>query len=97
MANSVASQSPFEIAGIALNVLYALLIAALIVAIYYAYRWAKKIYDDFTGPNAVIEKQIADMFTSHQSDGTIAPKDIPPKGTDPIDWIFMDHDLSEPI
>jgi len=86
-----------EAARIAVQVFYAALVAAALVAMYYLYKWLRGIYDKFMAPNPELEKKITNMFTPHQEDGTVAPKDVAPAGTDPVDWLFMDHSLSEPV
>ena len=68
-----------------------------IVALYYLYKWLKSLYTDFTEPNSTIEDTITNLFTKHNDDGTVDSKDVAPKGTDPIDWLFMDHDSAEAI
>lgn len=93
----MAKFDPVSLASTGVQVFYAALAVAAIVAVYYLYRWLKGIYVAFTGPNTVIEGQITNMFTPHREDGTVDPVDIAPKGTDPIDWLFMDHKLSEAI
>lgn len=82
---------------IATQAFWVLLAIAVIVALYYGYKYLKKLYDAFTAPGGEIEEQIVNMFTPHNDSGGVDPIDIAPKGTDPIDWLFMDHSLSAPI
>jgi uncharacterized protein involved in cysteine biosynthesis len=59
--------------------------------------WLTGLYNDFTAPGGQAEQDIVNMFTPRNDDGTVAPKDVAPKGVDPIDWIFQNHDLSAPV
>jgi hypothetical protein len=87
----------FDVINGASTLFWLAIAVVAVIAIYYLVQWLRKLYSDFTDPNATIEEQITNMFTPHTSDGTVAPKDIAPKGTDPVDWLFMDHSLSEAI
>ena len=58
------------------------------IAAIYAIKWAIAAYKNFT---TVDFQPYADAFTPHDENGNVAPKDIAPKGTDPIDWLFMQH------
>ena len=41
------------------------------------------------------EEVIVDMFTPHQPDGSIAPKDVRPKSKDPIEWILVPDSVKD--
>jgi hypothetical protein len=81
-----------QLGGTLVNIVYLLLILAILVAVYYLAKWGWNVYQQFTSPGGQVEKDIANMFTPHLDDGTVAPKDIAPKGTDQIDWLFMNHE-----
>lgn len=89
--------NPVELASFASSVMWIGIAAVVLVLGYYAYKWLRGLYDDFTAPGGEAEAQIVNMFTPHNDDGSVAPKDVPLKSADPIDWLFMDHDASEPI
>lgn len=75
------------------NVATLLLVVAIAVALFFVIRYAYNLYQYFTDLSiGSTEADVANTFTPHQSDGSVAPKDVAPKGTDPIDWIFMSHD-----
>ena len=96
--------NPVQVASVAVDLFYVALGVLAIIAGYYVYHWlkaslvpwAKDAFEGLTSPNDP-EAAINTMFTPHQDDGSVAPKDIAPKGVDPVDWIFMQHDLSEPV
>ena len=66
-------------------------LVAAAIGIYYLYKWLKGLYEDFTASGGDVEKAITNMFTPHNDDGTVNPSDVAPKGTDPVDWLFMQH------
>ena len=90
-----------EAANATINIVVVLLIIGIVaVLIYYGSsvaKWLSGLYDSFTAPGGQIETNITNMFTPHQDDGTVAPQDIAPAGTDQVDWLFMDHSLSAPV
>jgi hypothetical protein len=94
---AISALSASDAIGLAINLLYGAIAIGILIGAYYLIKYAYGIYIAFTAPGGKIEEQIADMFTPHNADGKVDPKDIAPKGTDPIDWIFMDHSLSEVI
>lgn len=94
---SIAALSATDAVGLSINLLYGAIAIAILLGAYYLINWAYGLYKTFTSPGGKIEEDIANMFTPHNDDGSIAPKDVRPKNVDPIDWIFMNHDFSEPI
>jgi hypothetical protein len=94
---SVAALSATDAVGLAVNLVYGALAVGILLGVFLLAKYLYGLYKAFTTPGGKIEEQIANMFTPHQDDGSIAPKDVKPKNVDSIDWIFMNHDLSEPI
>jgi hypothetical protein len=82
------------------NVATLLLVVAIVVALFFVIRYAYNLYQNFTDLYHNVtdlsigstEADVANTFTPHQSDGSVFSKDVAPKGTDPIDWLFMAHD-----
>jgi hypothetical protein len=92
----------FEKLGLIENLIWIVIGIGLIYILYHygsaAKQWITGLYNDFTAQGGQAEQDITNMFTPHTGiDGTVAPNDIAPKGTDPVDWIFMDHSLSAPV
>lgn len=86
----------FAIVDTATSIAYLLLAVAIVVALFYVGKFLWKLYQDFTAPGGQAEADIVNMFTPHESDGSIAPKNVPLKSADPIDWLFMHPDDSAP-
>ena len=93
---SIVSRSLTAI-GVLTDAMWIALAIAIVIAIVYLVRWLRSVYLLFTAPGGDTHENFINLFTPHQDDGGIAPKDVKPKGVDPIDWIFMDHDLSAPV
>lgn len=91
---------------------YALLIVAAVYLLYKLYKLIKSLgIGVFAGAKMVAGNLVTlfnpfsddpqiptiEWFTPHESDGSVAPIDVKPAGVDPIDWVFMDHSLSEAV
>ena len=81
----------------AINAATSLFWLALALAVAYALYWLyEHVYKPFMDTDSASfkanERNITNFFTPHSDDGSVAPKDVAPAGTDPVDWLFMQHD-----
>jgi hypothetical protein len=88
--------SPLAALSVAETVMWFAIGLAIIIAGYYLIKFLYGLYRAFVDPNTTVDQEFINMFTPHNSDGTVSPENIAPQGVDPIDWLFMHPEDSAP-